>query len=78
PNVLSMLRDNLFYSDPFLCLPDFDSYSQCQQKVNFAFQEKSQWAKKAILNTARVGKFSSDRAIREYARDIWKIEPVKV
>ncbi|HEY5811735.1 MAG TPA: glycogen/starch/alpha-glucan phosphorylase, partial [Terrimicrobiaceae bacterium] len=47
PNVLSMLRDNLFYSDPFLCLPDFDSYSQCQQKVNFAFQEKSQWAKKA-------------------------------
>ena len=78
PGVLSMLRDNLFYSDPFLCLADFESYSECQKKVDAAFRQKSHWAKMAILNTARVGKFSSDRAIREYARDIWRVEPVCV
>jgi glycogen phosphorylase len=78
PNVLSMLRDNLYYSDPFLCLADFKSYSDCQQRVDAAFRDKARWARMAILNTARVGKFSSDRAIREYARDIWKLEAVKV
>jgi glycogen phosphorylase len=78
PNVLSMLRDNLYYSDPFLCLADFKSYSDSQQRVDAAFRDKARWARMAILNTARVGKFSSDRAIREYARDIWKLEAVKV
>ncbi|HEU4679283.1 MAG TPA: glycogen/starch/alpha-glucan phosphorylase, partial [Terrimicrobiaceae bacterium] len=76
PNVLGMLRDNLYYSDPFLCLADFRSYSDCQKKVDAAFREKTRWARMAILNTARVGKFSSDRAIREYARDIWDLEAV--
>jgi glycogen phosphorylase len=78
PGVLKMLSDNLSYSDPFLCLADFESYSECQKKVDAAFGEKSRWAKMAILNTARMGKFSSDRTIQEYARDIWKIEPVSV
>jgi glycogen phosphorylase len=78
PNVLSMLRDNLYYSDPFLCLADFKSYSECQKRVDTAFRDKAHWARMAILNTARVCKFSSDRAIREYARDIWKLDPVKV
>ncbi len=78
PNVLGMLRDNLYYSDPFLCLADFRSYSDCQKKVDAAFREKTRWARMAILNTARVGKFSSDRAIREYARDIWDLEAVPV
>jgi glycogen phosphorylase len=78
PGVLAMLRDNLYYSDPFLCLPDFESYSECQKKVDAAFREKSCWSKMAILNTARMGKFSSDRSIKEYARDIWKVEPVRI
>ena len=78
PNVLSMLRDNLYYSDPFLCLADFKSYSECQKRVDIAFRDKAHWARMAILNTARTGKFSSDRAIREYARDIWKLDPAKV
>jgi starch phosphorylase len=73
-----MLRDNLYYSDPFLCLADFESYSKCQKKVDVAFRDKAHWARMAILNTARMGKFSSDRAIREYARDIWKVDPVRV
>ncbi len=78
PGVLTMLRDNLYYSDPFLCLPDFESYSACQKRVDVAFREKSRWSKMAILNTARMGKFSSDRTINEYARDIWKVEPVHI
>jgi glycogen phosphorylase len=78
PGVLTMLRDNLCYSDPFLCLADFESYSECHKKVDAAFRGKSRWSKMAILNTARMGKFSSDRTIKEYARDIWKVEPVHI
>ena len=78
PGVLSMLRDNLFFTDPFLCLADFESYSECQKKVDLAFRNKAQWAKMAILNTARMGKFSSDRSIAEYARDIWHLDPIAV
>ncbi len=76
--VLSPLRDNLIYHDSYLCLADYAAYSEAQEKVAVAFRDKSRWAKMAILNTARVGKFSSDRTIAEYARDIWKIEPQKV
>ena len=76
--VFNMLRDNLVYSDPFLCLPDFRSYSDAQQRVDVAFRDKSKWAEMAILNTARMGKFSSDRTISEYARDIWDLDPIKV
>jgi starch phosphorylase len=78
PGVLGMLRDNLIHHDPFLVLADFESYSECQKRVDVAFRDKARWAKMAILNTARMGKFSSDRTIAEYARDIWKVEPVKV
>lgn len=73
-----MLRDNLTYSDPFLCLPDFESYSDAQKLVDVAYRDKARWAKMAILNTARVGKFSSDRTIMEYAKDIWSLDQVKV
>ena len=76
--VFNMLRDNLIYSDPFLCLPDFRSYSDAQERVDAAFRDKARWAEMAILNTARMGKFSSDRTIVEYARDIWQLDPVIV
>ena len=78
PGVFTMLRDNLIYSDPFLCLPDFRSYSNAQEKVDLAFKNKVKWAEMAILNTARMGKFSSDRTISEYAREIWKLDPIRV
>ncbi len=78
PGCLNLLRDNLVHHDPFLCLPDFAAYSECHQKVDAAFRDTANWAKMAILNTARMGKFSSDRTIAEYAREIWKLDPVRV
>jgi glycogen phosphorylase len=64
--------------DPYLLLADFRGYSDAQARVDAAYRDKKQWAKMAILNTARMGKFSSDRTIREYAEQIWKLKPVKV
>jgi starch phosphorylase len=78
PGVFTMLRDNLVHSDPYLCLADFRSYSDAQLRVDAAFRDKAKWAEMAILNTARMGKFSSDRTIAEYARDIWHLNPVRV
>jgi starch phosphorylase len=78
PGCLNMLRDSLVHHDPFLCLADFASYSECHKKVSAAFLDRPRWARMAILNTARMGKFSSDRTISQYARDIWKLDPVPV
>jgi starch phosphorylase len=64
--------------DPFLVLADFRSYCECQAKVDAAYRDAKAWAKSALLNTARGGKFSSDRTIREYADDIWKLPQVPV
>ncbi|QQY09974.1 MAG: glycogen/starch/alpha-glucan phosphorylase [Candidatus Xiphinematobacter sp.] len=78
PGALEPLRENLIHQDPFLALADFRSYSNCQQRVEATFRDKSLWARMAILNTARVGKFSSDRAVSEYASEIWKLDPIPV
>jgi starch phosphorylase len=78
PGCLRMLYDNLIHSDPFLCLADFQAYSDCHARVDTTFKDKPLWAKMAILNTARMGKFSSDRTIAQYAKEIWKLKPVKV
>ncbi|HSI13623.1 MAG TPA: glycogen/starch/alpha-glucan phosphorylase [Chthoniobacter sp.] len=78
PGSLRMLYDNLIHSDPFLVLADFQSYSDSQKLVDAAFKDKARWAQMAILNTARMGKFSSDRTIGQYASEIWKLDPVRV
>lgn len=78
PDILAPLRDSLLYHDPYLCLADFHSYCEAQEKVSAAYLDKARWAKMAVLNTARVGKFSSDRTIKEYARDIWHLDPVPI
>ena len=64
--------------DPYMVLADFRSFSDCQARLDAAYKDRDGWARKAILNTARVGKFSSDRTIREYASDIWKLSPLPI
>jgi len=79
PGVLAPLRNSfLDGGDPFLCLPDFRSYCDAQARVDVAYRDKTRWAKMAILNTARMDKFSSDRTIHEYAREIWGLPEVPV
>ena len=65
-------------ADTYFILKDFRSYAETQKKVEAAYRNESGWAKSAILNVSHVGKFSSDRTIEEYVRDIWKLEKVKV
>jgi starch phosphorylase len=64
--------------DPYMVLADFRSYSDCHKRVEAAYRDTDGWARKAILNTARMGKFSSDRTIREYAGQIWSLKPVPI
>lgn len=65
------ILDNLKNHDYFQVIPDFDAYWEIQRKIDTVYQTPDVWAKMAILNTARMGWFSSDRTIRGYAKDIW-------
>ncbi len=62
--------------DRYFLLADYPSYVECQEKVDALYRKPAEWAKKAILNVARMGKFSSDRSIGEYAEKIWHVRPV--
>ena len=70
--------DDLVHRDPFLVLADFRAYCDAQARVSHAWRTPASWLRSSILNTARAGKFSSDRSISEYAENIWRISPVKV
>jgi starch phosphorylase len=72
------LVDELLGRDEYLCTVDFQSYSACQRQVSDAYRDAVAWSRTSALNIARVGEFSSDRTVREYAKDIWKVEAVKV
>ena len=74
------LLDGLGYekADVYFTLKDFRSYAEAHERVNAAYKNKKAWAKMALLNTANTGKFSSDRTIEDYVRDIWHLEKVKV
>ncbi len=77
-NLFRPLTDNLVNQDPFMVLADYRAYLDCQERVAQAWREPGDWTRKSILNVARMGRFSSDRAVREYAEKIWRIEPLPV
>ncbi len=72
------LYDSLTKEDVYFILKDFDSYAEAHRRVDAAYRDEKAWAKMAMLNTASAGKFSSDRTIEEYVKDIWKLKKVEV
>lgn len=72
------LTDGLLNHDPYLLLADYQAYLDTQSRVSQAYQNPEAWTRMSILNTARTGQFSADRAIREYAEQIWQVQPVPV
>ena len=72
------LVDSLLWQDPYMLLADYRGYIECQEAVGMAWCDIEHWTRSSILNVARTGRFSSDRAIREYCRDIWHVQPVPI
>src|SRR5262249_30872571 len=70
------LVDSLLDHDDYMLLADYQSYIDCQERVSDAYHDRDNWTRMSILNSARVGRFSSDRSIREYCRDIWHVTPL--
>jgi starch phosphorylase len=79
PGLCGPLIDSLLHQgDPFMVLADYAAYVECQERVSQVYGDPAQWTRMSILNCARMGKFSSDRTIRDYAREIWNTKPVPV
>lgn len=77
-NLFRPLVENLLWHDPFLVLADYQAYVEAQDQVGRLWREPQAWTRKSILNVARIGRFSSDRAVREYCRHVWRVEPALV
>jgi glycogen phosphorylase len=73
--VFRPLVESLLTRDDYMLLADYQSYVDCQQRVSAAYRDQTSWTRMSILNTARTGRFSSDRSIRDYCRDIWTVTP---
>jgi starch phosphorylase len=73
PGRFRPLVDDLTHFDHFMLTADFDSYAAAQREVERTYAEPDSWWRKAVLNTARMGWFSSDRTVRDYAREIWRV-----
>jgi starch phosphorylase len=78
PDLFRPLTDALLERDDYLALADYRAYLEAQERVAKTYLDHPRWTRMSILNVARMGRFSSDRAIREYCRDIWHVDPVPV
>ncbi len=78
PDLFKPIYDSLMNHDEYLLLADFDDYVTCQDRVSEVYRNQNKWTEMAILNVARMGKFSSDRTIQEYCDDIWNVKPVRI
>jgi starch phosphorylase len=76
PGLFRPIVDSLLHHDEYMLLADYTSYVACQDEVAAAYSDEATWTKKSILNVARMGKFSTDRTIREYAQHIWGVRSV--
>ncbi|MFH1718141.1 MAG: glycogen/starch/alpha-glucan phosphorylase [Planctomycetota bacterium] len=77
-SIFRPLVDNLLESDPFLVLADYKTYVECQAQVSTLWDDPQTWTRRSIVNVARMGKFSSDRSIRDYCRQVWHVQPMHV
>jgi starch phosphorylase len=79
PNLFKPIIDVVMNGgDRYMLLADFAAYVACQERVSKAYENKKKWTRMSILNVANMGKFSSDRTIREYAQEIWGVQPVHI
>jgi starch phosphorylase len=78
PSLFMCIVDDLLNYDQYMLMADYQSYVDCQEQVSQAFRNQDNWTRMSILNVARMGKFSSDRTIAQYCREIWKVEPVHI
>lgn len=76
--LLGLISTITNYNDHYLVNADFQAYIAAQKVVDETYKDKQKWTKMSILNALRTGKFSSDRTIQEYAKNIWHIKPIKV
>ncbi len=74
PGYFRPIYDSIMHGDEYLLLADLESYANAQKKIDEAYRDKKRWAKMALLNIARIGKFSSDRSIMDYANGIWNVK----
>jgi starch phosphorylase len=79
PGALSSIKNSLLQGgDPFLVLADFESYKEAHERAQALFKDKARWAKAAMMNSATMGIFSSDRSMHDYARDIWNLKAIDI
>jgi starch phosphorylase len=77
PELFAPIVESLLQrGDPFMVLAEYSDYVRTQERVDAAWRDPAAWTRKSILNCARMGRFSSDRTVSEYARDIWRVDPV--
>jgi starch phosphorylase len=72
------MTDSFMHHDPYMLFADYQSYIDCQERASKVFQDRDAWTRMAILNAVRMGKFSSDRTIKEYCEQIWNVKPVPI